>query len=278
MRFARISTALVLLFGPPAFAAEEPDPTKTNYLVFPAKSPDELTELQRTLEHRGKPVPNYRVIINASPAVRADRTIDLTDWTSLEKAIHERVRVKVGNQKYRIAITVAFYGRCPADADRHFLYWAMKGMAMDFGYDEIVVGGSINTDPDAWANDIKMKRAYDQIGKGQDKEPAVGDGLVSVYPVRTPYSRHVLRGADCVVDIKRPFDRDDDGTLSKDQETAIVKAIEQLKLPSKGVICFRITGKFGASQAIRTFSNETGSQLAKKLGFKSHSTHELAAE
>jgi len=268
---AAAATLLTCLSGA---AGEGADPSRTNYLVFPARKPADMTELQRSFARQGGAEPDYRVLINASPAVRPDGTIDprAFDWESLEKEIHEHFRVRVGDRKYRIALTVVYYGSRPNEESRRLFSWALKGMAADFGYDEIDVAASFSTDADGWKNDIQRKQAYDLIGKGQQEEPALDHELVTVYPVRTPYSRQVLGGADCVVDIKRAFDKDDEGTLTRREAEAVAATVARLNLSSKDVLYFRIRKKFGATRAIRTFSDETGKDLAKKLGFKSHIT------
>ena len=252
------------------------DPAKSNYLVFRSKKPDELTELQRLIEPQGKDAPDYRVIINASAAVREDKSLDLStiDWQGLRDEIRESIRIRVNGKKFVITISAEYFGHVPDDETMRLLRWTLKGMSLDCGFDNIYVSEVESKDKEGWAKNIKMKKAYDLIGKNQEKEPESGDDFVAAYPVRTPYSRHVLSGADCVVEIKRPFKKGDDGTLTEEQELAIVKAVNSLNLASKEVVYFRTKYQSDSKARVgKTFEN-----LTKKLGFKSHITHSASAD
>jgi hypothetical protein len=252
------------------------DPAKSNYLVFRSKKPDELTELQRLIEPQGKDAPDYRVIINASAAVREDKSLDLSaiDWQGLRDEIRESIRIRVNGKKFAITFSAEYFGNVSDDETMRLLRWTLKGMSLDCGFDKIYVSEIESKDKEGWAKDIKMKKAYDLIGKNQEKEPASGDDFVAVYPVRTPYSRHVLSGADCVVEIKRPYKKGDDGSLTEQQESAIVDAINNLKLPSKELVYFR--AKFETDSKTRV--GKTFENLTRKLGFKSHITHSAPAD
>ncbi len=170
MRVCFAYSLLVLMVGPFGSRAETADPAKSNYLVFPAKKPAELTELQRIICPQGKDAPNCNVIINASAVVREDNSLDAKaiDWKRLGEEIRAMTGLRLQGERFRITITAAYYGRQPEEEGRQMLRWALIGLAQECDYDKIDVSASIADKADGWAEDIKMKKAYDLIGKKQD--------------------------------------------------------------------------------------------------------------
>jgi len=272
MLTGRIFAIGVLMFLSVLVRAQDPDPNKTNYLLFPAKKEKDLTELQRSFLAGDKVTPKFTVLINGSAAIREDKTIDpkRIDLPGLQKAWRDPVGIRVGDEKYRVVITIAYFGRTPSEEGREMLYWALKGMALDSRY-EIIDVSSLFESGDGWNRAIEGRKAYDLVKEGQAGESAVGNDLVAVYPVRTAWSRHVLGGADCLVDIKTPLDKESKGKLTDKQEEIIVQSIDKLKLSSKKLIRFNVKVKFGATGVVDRFYDETAKELAKKLGFDKHS-------
>ena len=263
---------IVLLLLAPFLVAGQPDPKKTKFLIYPAKAETDFTELQRLAV---VPQPRNTVIINASAAIRDDKTIDPTgiDLLGLQKALHEPVRIRIGNEKRRIAISLQYRSRQPNEAGRLVLYWALKGMALDLGYDEIDVLSVFSDDEDGWwKRQIEERKAYDLVGRGQPAEPGVGDEFVTVYAVKTAYSRHLF-DADCVVNFKQSFVQGWDGTLTAAQETAVLQAAATLKFDAKRRALFRMATERIGPKAHSQFHEKTAVDLIKKMGFEKHATY-----
>ena len=111
--------------SPVLSVAEDPQPKKTNYIIYPAKTDEErkelrknLTELQRSRPPwskeeatKDKVITKYSIVINGSAAIREDKTIDAKalDLAGLERTLHVTSKIIfAGDPKEGIAITVVY--------------------------------------------------------------------------------------------------------------------------------------------------------------------------
>jgi hypothetical protein len=156
--------------------------------------------------------------------------------------------------------------RPPASKDAaQVLCWALEGFGRDAGFTTVLVVRNFRDED--WK---QMTAAADQ-GRADAEEPATGNDLVKVYPVRTALSRQLTFNADCVVDIVPPLEGQGDG-LKPGVREAIRVAVGQLKLPRKDRVQFRVHR--GSEEAHGRFET-TATDLAKSLGFNRHSsTHD----
>lgn len=153
------------------------------------------------------------------------------------------------------------------------LYWALKGMASDQGYDEISIGSSISDDEAVWwKKQLEERKAYDQVGRGQPAEPGVGDEFVAVYAVKAAYSRYVF-DADSVVHFKQPFVEGWDGKLTAAQEKVILQSAPKLKFDARSRVQFRMVTERVGVEAHQHFHEKTAVDLIKKMGFEKHATY-----
>jgi RNA polymerase sigma factor (sigma-70 family) len=256
--------------GPPRAAApSQPSAVKApansaegavgkNYLVFPIK-----TELQRALlqGYRDARTARAMVLLDGMSLVRPDGSVDST---ALDFVALRRVLKPHAGKGHGLFVNVYFLAGTSADASQ-LVCWALEGFGRQAGFEKAQATQTRFNDR---SYDWKKKTAA--VGKGQAEgdEPATGDGLVKVYPVRTALSRQ-LTGADCVVDILPPLEGEGDGLKPAVRESIRVQ-VGRLNLPRKGHVLFRI--RRGSGEASQRFVEATAESLAESLGFKSCST------
>jgi hypothetical protein len=144
MQFSYVCALLVLVVGPVGSMAQSADPTKSNYLVFQSKKPEEPTDLQRIVRRTGKDSPDFEIIINASAAVRGDHSLDpkAIDLRGLEKELNAVSRLGEDRHKPRVSINMAYYRRQPDDQGGKMLRWTLMGLALDCDCEKIDVYSS----------------------------------------------------------------------------------------------------------------------------------------
>ena len=253
--------------------AQDAGPKTVKYIIYPAKPETDFAELQRLSLGRS-PQPRNHVVVNGSAALREDKTIDpkAIDLLGLRKALDEPARIKIGDEKWHISFAIIFCGRQPDEAAMQTLFWAMKGMARDLGYDEISVGSVSTSDEEVWwKRQVDGRKAYDQVGRGEVAETGVGDDFVAVYAVKTPYSRFRFE-ADCVINFKKPFVAGWDGKLSAAQEKTILQSAAKLKFKGMNRVLFRLVFDGVSVEAQRHFHEKTLVDLTKKMGFEKFAT------
>jgi hypothetical protein len=202
------------------------------------------------------------VLVNGPAAIKDDavlaKNIDFRGLREALKPYHE-------DREGAVACHVFFDSFSPAD---DILAWALTGFALEQARfrDATTVrhySGGFNWQETIEAVNAKMAAQKDS------EEPGVGDGLVTVYPVRTPLSRYLLMNVDCVVDIRQPFDKDADGKLKPAVEKAIRDHVGKLRIPDKGKLLFRVTHTEAGKDATSKFYLGAAKELAESLGFRS---------
>ena len=100
------------------------------------------------------------------------------------------------------------------------------------------------------------------------KESAIGNNLVKVYPVRTILTRYLTSNSDCVVDVLPTFDGKHDG-LTPEIREAIVRYVTKLKFKSKYRLFLRmVSSNQKGHDAIDRFIRVQRNELADLLGFQ----------
>jgi RNA polymerase sigma factor (sigma-70 family) len=225
----------------------------SNYLALPIS-----TALQRTLlpEEVDARAMKACVLIDGMSIVRPDGTVDskALDFDGLRSAL----KSCSGNGH---GLIVRVYYPAPADGAR-VLAWALEGFGRQAGFEKVFATQTIFNEPYDWKK--QTVAASDEHLVDAD-EPAAGDELVKVYPVRTVLSR-LLTKADCVVVVPR-LESLGDG-LKRGVRESLRRAMGQLTIPRKDRVLFCV--RAGSEEALRRFL-ETAKELAQALGFKASS-------
>jgi RNA polymerase sigma factor (sigma-70 family) len=235
-----------------------------NYFVFPV-----TTELQR--RSAGKST-KALVFVDGLSIIRQDGTLDSKglDFRKLRDALKAYDR-KGGIIFYACFANPAFRdGDQPTDAIR-ILCWALEGFGRQEGFAQ-ATGYVSYSIPHDWKEKVAAARKAASASKEESEaeEPASGNKLVKVYPVRTPVSRE-LTSADCVVDILQPSDKWENGDLSQEIREAIHTYVTRLELPRKDRVHFQIHGNGPRDEVAMRFIQITAPALAKSLGFETSS-------
>lgn len=258
MRHAVWSTCLVVLgmTGAASLAQAE----DRNVLVLPVK-----TDLQRTamgIEKNAKAC----VLVNSDGLSREDNALHWAslDFETLRKAL---LPYKEGKEP---AVVFQIYHQPRQDEEfeqfRKLLRWPLVGFGQEMGFRPArwIENGAL-----PWSERVAAIEGK-TTGKADSDEPATGNELVTVYPVRTILSRHLFMNADCVVTIAPALTEDSDGGLPPKVEDALRRYVPELKLEDKGMLLFRIRCKLAAREASEKFYKSQAKALATSLGFESH--------
>jgi hypothetical protein len=241
----------------------EPKKEKRQYLILPVS-----TQLQKSVLF--SPQHRYYVLINGSAIVTKDGKI-LSEHLDVGEMWKD---IKKGGLSLSPGDTISFrtlYQRDPPDHARSLLEVAMKGWASRDcgfakpGYDSVIEG------KDKWSS--LMEWTKEQVGyiAEDEQEDGVGDGRIDVFPVKTLLSRYYLDDANCLVEFARPFDKDFNGKLDEDTKKSIAASVKKLDLAKKKKVTFSIRLQIGAGKAADRFCESAAKELAKELGFASHS-------
>jgi hypothetical protein len=207
------------------------------------------------------------VLVDGMSVVRPDGLIDskAIDFKKLKDAL--KPYSGKGNTLFVLAY---FQSDEPLRDGAQVLMWTLEGFGRRAGFDK--------TRPiQTWFNkgfdkegrlvefDWKKQTAKVDDGAADMDEPAVGNDLVKVYPVRTALSRQ-LTNADCVVDIRAPLITQGDG-LKAETRQAIRRFVNEIKLPRKEYVLFRINRSLSGEEAYERFLKNSEA-LGTWLGFK----------
>jgi thiol-disulfide isomerase/thioredoxin len=202
-----ILASLALL---PAGAAEE-----RNYLLFPV-----TTEYQRQVSPGG----NYSVygVVNAAAFVRDGKF----DQESAELPVFRRELATLSAKHPGPAIVYFLWlSDFPASELRTSLEMGFKEQAKEAGVERCGVGSTFSNGGDAWGD--RVNRLEAEKLDASAAEPAVREGGVTVFPIRTPLSSWITDGASCVARIQQPFDRNTTAVTAADRQS-LAKCIAQL--------------------------------------------------
>jgi hypothetical protein len=242
-------------------AAAEPNDDKRQYLIFPVS-----TQLQKSVLFSANL--RYYVLMNGDAVVTKDGHI-------LSKHLDvDRMRKDIGNglsldQADAISFR-ALYRRLPPSHASRLLEVAMNGWASEIGFKNVNYDSVVGSE-DKWRSLLRWTEERVGYIKDDVKEEGVGDGRVNVYPVQALLSRYYLDDASCVVDFVNPFDKDFTGTLDEETRKTIITSVKKLDLASKNHVMFSIHYLEGAGRAADRLNEFGGKDLAKELGFATHS-------
>jgi hypothetical protein len=240
---------------------------KKQYLIFPV-----TTQLQKAVLFSTQL--RYFVVINGSAVVSKDGKIlsEHLDVDAMRKDFRGGLSLSRGD-------TIEFAALHKLDPPEHatrLLGVAMRGWAQESGFEKPSYTTYIERE-DKWPSLLKWTKG--KVGYFEDdaKEDGVGNGLVNVYPIQTVLSRYYTDDANCLVEFARAFDKDFDGTLDVKMKKNIVEYVKSLELTKKDRLVFSIRCEPGAGKAADKFSESVGKELAKELGFTTHSVRSSVA-
>lgn len=119
-----------------------------------------------------------------------------------------------------------------------------------------------------WEQTIaRIKEAMED--KPEADEPANGNDLVRVYPVRTTLSRILTNNVDCCVSILPPFDFSRSDVLKPEIQDAMILYVSKTRVVNKNIvqISYKFEGKWEKSEADK-MNNYLQGEAPKWLGFK----------
>jgi RNA polymerase sigma factor (sigma-70 family) len=232
------------------------------YLILPV-----TTELQRTFLDWDRDTARAIVLLDGVSLVRPDGSVDgkALDFAGLREAL----------QPYRgkgHTIVLNAWFRDPTSSPvegRRVLAWALEGFSRHAGFAKVRVSETFLAATDY---DWEKKTAGAEKGPVNADEPATGNALVKVYPVRTALSR-LQTDADCVAEILPLLEARGDDQLKPGVREALRLYIERLRLPHKELVAFRVRVRPDESgrEAAERFRKTTAEPLARSLGFKTYS-------
>ncbi len=82
-------------------------------------------------------------------------------------------------------------------------------------------------------------------------EPLIEDDFVRVYPIRTRLSKFLHQGADCVVEVVRPFDGRTT-SISDELESSIRTQVTAAQVANKQILYFKLTSTSAGDQWVRS--------------------------
>jgi len=216
--------------------AAEADPAAPRFFVAPI-----TTDVQRAIVSRQADV--YAVV---------DCTALLTDGEfNPEAALLARFEAEL--QRFakadadHLALTLRY--TIPSNAaigSKEAIKEKLTSLARSVGFQKVAV--SETSTSESWAEAWKPLNDFREP-KGV-REPFVQTALIKAYPLRTRLSKFLLGSADCVVEIKRPFDgRQRD--LSEPLRQSIVEAVRSLEPDQRGgKMLFRVSSTTGGEQQV----------------------------
>jgi peroxiredoxin len=229
-----------------------------NFLLFPV-----TTDYQRQVSPGG----NYSVYgVLHGPAFFRDGKLDEAspDLAALRKGLTE-----IGAKLPGSAILYLYWSSdFPSTEMRDALVAKVKQQAKEAGIERCGVGFNMGGDP--WSDRVTELRA-EKLDESAT-EPAVRDGGIRVYPIRTPLSSWTSDGASCVVSIQQPFDRHT-STVSAVDRKSIKRCIAQLPEHTRFKLLFSVQSTTAGRDHVDRFSNqriddpESAIYLAQDLGY-----------
>jgi beta-lactamase regulating signal transducer with metallopeptidase domain len=227
---------------------EGPGPPRGEpHLVLPVQ-----TELQRLI--LGKDVSAF-VSLDLRGVVK-DGELDQAALRSIGRDL-AAAGARVGIVRFRI-----FHDRTSSSNEDKRLHDALKGLARAAGFRSAKVDEELRNDDVTWRQRIATLDG-DRPGLPGGDEPGMGNQTVRIYPVRTPLSRYLFEGSDCVVDFLAAPDPE-----VEDRVRVSIKAMaKNLDLARKQRIHFRVPAD-KVDERSRVPLQERLDRLAKSLGFR----------
>jgi hypothetical protein len=142
------------------------------------------------------------------------------------------------------------------------LHDALRGLARAEGFRDAKVDEELRNDDLTWRERITTLDGG-RPGSPRGDEAGLGNNAVRIYPVRTPLSRYLFEGSDCVVDCLAAPDLE-----VEDRVRVTIKAtLPKLDLKRKQQIHFRVPAA-KVEEHSRVPLQERLHLLAKSLGFQ----------
>jgi hypothetical protein len=226
-------------------------PGGEHHLVFPVR-----TELQRLI--LGKDI---SVFVSLDPTgIVKDGELDQAVLQSIRRDL-ARAGTREGLVHFRI-----FHGKTSDPTQNREpemqLHKALRGLARAVGIRGAKVDQEFRNDDMTWRDRIATLDGARPGLPGGD-EPGLGNDMVRIYPVRTPLSRYIFQGSDCVVDCLVAPDLE-----VEDRVRVTIKAtLPKLDLKRKQQVHFRVPAD-KVEEHSRVPLQERLHRLAKSLGFQ----------
>jgi hypothetical protein len=221
-------------------------PGAKNHLVFPVR-----TELQRLI--LGKDVSVF-VTLDLMGVVKGG---------SLNQSALGSIRHDLAGAGARDGIVHfrVFHDKTADSHENKRLHDALRGLARTEGFRGAKIDEELRNDDLTWRERVAGIGAG-RPGSLRGDEGGLGNNSVRIYPVRTPLSRLLFEGSDCVVDCRVAPDRE-----VEDRVRVAVKAITgKLDLVRRQEILFRVP--FDEDAERKRVRLERLDRLAKSLGFQ----------
>jgi hypothetical protein len=210
------------------------------------------TELQRLI--LGKDVSVF-VTLDLTGVVK-DGSLNQSELSSLRRDL-AAARARDGIIHFRI-----FHDRTSDPHENKWLHDDLEGLARAEGFRGAKVDEELRNDDLTWRERIATLDAG-RPGSPQGEEAGLGNNTVRIYPVRTPLSRYLFEGSDCVVDCLAAPDLDVEGRV----RVMIKATLPKLDLVRKQQIHFRIPAD-KVEEHSRAPLQQRLDRLAKSLGFQ----------
>jgi hypothetical protein len=222
-------------------------PSGEHHVVFPVR-----TELQRLI--LGKDISVF-VSLDLTSVVK-DSQLDQAALQSIRRDL-VRAGTRDGIVHFRI-----FHDKASDHHENRRLHDALSGLARVVGFRDAKVDEELRNDDVTWRDRIAtLDEARPGLSGGD--EPGLGNNMVRIYPVRTPLSRYVFEGSDCVVDFLVAPDLE-----IEDRVRVTIKAtLPKLDLGRKQRVHFRVPAD-KVEEHSRVSLQERLHRLAKSLGFQ----------
>ncbi len=237
-------------------AGERTRSTSANHVAFPVS-----TSLHRSFLQAG--VTAYAMVFANGVIENGKLNLDLLNEDALRRDLKNLA--KTSNERIVVYVRYENWERLP-EAEKQ-LEATVKKLCGEAGFANVTWGQQYAGE--GWRE--KRNLAY-KLGESgvSDDEPTMVDGYVRAYPVRTTFSRFLTDNADCVVDIRRPFDGRRDG-LAASTVQSIIRVVDRLQPEAKESILFRISSTAAGTESADAFANPSsqsgGMVLARRLGF-----------
>jgi hypothetical protein len=249
-RSTLVVCAIALVTPCPQSRAQEP-PT---YLIYPVK-----TELQRELAPARA---NLLVILDTTSAVKDSRiALDALQLQNLGKALLPH---KKGDTKLHFTL---FFPKGDSEQfqAQNVLRYALMGFGHETGFPKVTAYGQWPNTEITWAEHIATLTGKARQAVGD--EPASGNDLVKVYPVKTELSRYLTSDADCAVVVVGSLAKEQ-GVIPQRVRETTAELVGKLKLPHKRRVSFYL-GHVPDEERQRLLNDFY--QLAEGLGFETSS-------
>ena len=226
------------------------------FIVFPVK-----TAFQRRIVNQNLTAVLY---IDATQ-IMSSQGVDLENFPFQEIRARLRPYAKA-DSKLQISL---YYPKFDLDRFQHdLLRYLIIGFCHEMGFGTVTANSDRRHDGKPWSEFVKSIGGPEAEDDAED-EPAVTNGPMQGYVIKTNYSRLLAAEADCAIFYQIPEKNRAavEQTIVKENsiDEPISKLITDMKLVRKQKICFYISNGTNANQH-ELFDHFT--KLAKSLGFE----------